>query len=271
MDTDESKRVRVLIVDDEEPARQLLRELLAPEPLFEVVGEAIDGDDCIRKTNSLHPDLLFLDVQMPRGNGFDVLKALQRSKMPFIVFVTAYNQFAVKAFEYHALDYLLKPFKKARFSECLAHIRDQLLETSRPAQPPRLKRLLEYYRKQNPSNAGFDNAGKRYLQRVFVKGQRGSESIETTWIDYIEAADQYSKIHARTKVYLMSKLLSWFERELDPGQFVRIHRKHIVNLSKVASFSIGPGEQRTVTLLDGTILSIGRRRLADLRSRLDNR
>lgn len=270
MKTQLSRNIRVLIVDDELPARQLLRKLLDSEPLFEIVGEAVDGDDCLEKTKALHPDLLFLDVQMPQRNGFEVLAALQRTKMPIVVFVTAYDKFAVKAFEYHALDYLLKPLKKTRFRECLARVQNQLLEISRKDQRPRLKRLLEYYQKQNPSKDGFDNAKGYYLQRVFVEGQGGSESIETDEIDYIEAADQYSKIHASGKVYLMSKPLSWFERELDPRQYVRIHRKHIVNLSKAKSFTISCIGSNAVTLRDGTNLSVSRRRLAKLRKQLDN-
>jgi two-component system LytT family response regulator len=263
--------IKVLIVDDEEPARDLLERLLQNESAFEIVGEASNGIECVEKVRQLKPDLLFLDIQMPELNGLEVLEELTESELPYVVFVTAYDEYALSAFEYHALDYLLKPFKRSRFSSCLEHVKKRLADKTAVQQQPRLKYLLQYY--QGKKSAGeMSNTDKNtnvYLQRVFVDTTAGKTSLETSYIEFIEAAGEYSRIHARGKSHLISKSLSWFEKELDPSKFQRIHRAHIVNLSFIASFSIDTKTGHSVLLNSGKKLQISRRRVARIKKLLE--
>lgn len=264
--------IKVLIVDDELPARELLQSLLKGEEDFEIVGQATDGKDCLKKVRKLQPDLLFLDIQMPGLNGIEVLEKLDASEIPYVVFVTAYDKYALNAFEHHALDYLLKPFKKSRFNDCLAHVKNQLAQNNNRSYQPRLKELLQYYRrrKKKQNNEADDmEIGRVYMQRVFVDGDRGQITLETSDITHIIAASQYSQIYAKGHKYLVSKPLSWYERELDPVIFSRIHRSHIVNLNQVKSFAKRQGQGYVVVLTDGTSLEISRRKVAALKRLLE--
>lgn len=264
--------IKVLIVDDELPARELLKTLLGSESCFEVIGEAADGKECITKVRTLHPDLLFLDIQMPGLNGFEVLEKLDGPEIPYVVFVTAYDKYALDAFEYHALDYLLKPFKMSRFKDCLAHVKIQLAQNQPKLYQPRLKELLQYYRgrkNKNSNEAENVRIGRVYMQRVFVESDRGQITLEANDITHIEAASQYAQIHANGRTFLVSKPLSWYERELDPAIFVRIHRRHIVNLAQIKSFTKQQGKGYAVVLNDDTILEISRRRVATLKRLLE--
>jgi two-component system LytT family response regulator len=262
--------IKVLIVDDEEPARKLLRRLLQNENTFKIVGEASNGNECLKKIRQLKPDLLFLDIQMPELNGMEVLKELEEPNVPYIVFVTAYDEYALSAFEYHALDYLLKPFKKSRFDSCLEHVKERLTHKSLVNRQPRLKYLLQYYQGKSPTSKSdsTDRESRVYLKRVFVDSAAGQTSLETAYIEFIEAAGEYSRIHARGKTHLISKSLSWFELELDPSKFQRIHRSHLVNLSFISSFSIDSKEGHTVLLNSGRTLKISRRRVATIKKLL---
>lgn len=263
-----SRTIRALIADDERPARELLRKLLAAYSDFEIVGEVEDGKECLEAIREQKPDVLFLDIQMPRTTGMEVLAALSEEEMPIVVFVTAYNQFAVTAFDVHALDYLLKPFKSSRFEESVKRIRQQFADSETPSAAPQLKQLVQYYKVQPLSP---DAEPGNFLQRVFVQRNGRSITVETADILYFEAVNQYTRIHGSDGQHILSYSLSRFEDELNPKQFVRIHRKYLVNLACVESFETDRDGAHRVVLPDETRLPISRRRVATLKEALRGR
>ncbi|HLW76601.1 MAG TPA: LytTR family DNA-binding domain-containing protein [Bryobacteraceae bacterium] len=223
--------MRVLIVDDEPLARERIRALLAEEPDIEIVGECEDGRSAVERIRKLAPDLVFLDVQMPEMDGFEVLKQLKQ--VPTVIFVTAYDEFAVKAFEVHALDYLLKPFDRERFKKALGR-------AWRGDMAARLSGLIEE----------LHGRGK-YLDRLVVKTGGRVLFIATEEIDYIEASGNYVRLHTGAESYLYRETISHLESELDPGKFVRIHRSTMVNLSRVKELHPLFRGDFTVRLRDG--------------------
>ena len=210
-----SGRLRALVVDDEPLARSLLRVLLARDPEVEVAGEC-SGAEAVEAVERTRPDLLFLDVQMPEVDGFDVLAALGRERAPAVVFVTAYDRYAVRAFEVHAVDYLLKPIDEARFAEALARAKDR---ARRRVTDPRLGPLLA------------DHA--RHARRFLVRGRERTVVVDAADVDWIEAADYYATLHAGGKAHLIRETLTDLAERLDPERFVRVHRSAIVNLDRV--------------------------------------
>lgn len=213
--------MRVLIVDDEHLARAVLREYLAPHPDVEIVGECANGFEAVKAIAEHTPDLVFLDIQMPKLDGFEVVE-LAGSK-PHYIFATAYDQFALRAFEVHALDYLLKPFSRERLAEALAQARLRRPASSQDqAQPPAIEALLK-------------EAAARHqpLERVLIRDGARVHVVASGSIDYIEAQDDYVQISAEGKRYLKHQRLSELEAQLDAAVFVRIHRSYIVNVGAV--------------------------------------
>jgi two-component system LytT family response regulator len=206
--------MRVLIVDDEHLARALVREHLAAHAGVEIVGECANGFEAVKAIAELAPDLVFLDIQMPKLDGFDVA-ALAGDTTRYL-FVTAFDQFALRAFEVHAVDYLLKPFSRARFDQALAHART--VAGSAAAVAPL---LADAARRQLP------------LERVLIRDGARVHVVTAATIDYIEAQDDYVQLHAGGKTYLKHQSLSELETQLDPAIFVRIHRSWLVNLARV--------------------------------------
>lgn len=234
--------MRVLIVDDEPLACERIRTLLADEASVEIAGECHDGKSAVEAIRKLAPDVVFLDVQMPEMNGFEVLKQLDR--MPTIIFVTAYDEFAVKAFEVHALDYLLKPFDRERFQRALARARRGDLDAQLNE---RLRGLIE----QLPGR-------KQYLDRFVIKSGGRVVFLAADEIDSIEAAGNYVRLRAGGENHLYRQTISRLDEALDPAKFARIHRSTIVNLSRVKElYPLFRGDF-TVVLRDGRELVLAK-------------
>ena len=234
-------KVRTLVVDDEALARSNLTVLLRRDPDIEIIGECSSGADALAEIRSTHPDLLFLDVQMPECDGFDVLELLGRDLPPAIIFVTAYDQYALRAFETGALDYLLKPFDNSRFHRALARAKERLARGVAPYQPP---------------------------ERVVVKSAGQIVFVKVSDIDWIEAADYYACLHVGAKTHLLRRTMAELEQEFDPRMFCRIHRSAIVNLDRVHSLKLNEDGDHEVVLENGTTLRLSRTYRKALQSRL---
>ncbi|HEX8567881.1 MAG TPA: LytTR family DNA-binding domain-containing protein [Pyrinomonadaceae bacterium] len=239
--------MKVLIVDDEPLARERVRRHLRDEPGVEIVGEAGNGREAVAAIEEKTPDLVFLDVQMPEMNGFDVLKALEENKIPAIVFTTAYDKYAIQAFEFHALDYLLKPFSRERFRRSVRHAREQL-ENSRQSGniDERLVSLLENLK------------AKKYLERIVVKNSGRVFFIKTDEIDWIEAAGNYLKLHVGRDAHLIRETMQSIEAKLDPEKFFRIHRSTLVQIDRIKELHPLFGGDYAVILRNGTELNLSR-------------
>ena len=240
-------KIRSLIVDDEPLARARIIELLAREPDIEIAGECANGMEAVAAIAADRPDLVFLDVQMPELNGFGVLDRLGTGPMPVIVFVTAHDSYALKAFEVHALDYLLKPFDRDRFQRTLGRARETIRSRSDGQFDRRLSELLNQV-----------GEGKRYLSRMIVKGDGASVLVQARDIDYFESAGNYIRICIGRDRYLLRETMNALETALDPEQFVRIHRSFIVNLDRVRGFEPYFHGDYVVRLHDGRSLTLSR-------------
>jgi two-component system LytT family response regulator len=249
--------MRVVIVDDEPLARRGIRQLLASHEDIEVAGEARNGREAVRMLNALAPDLVFLDVQMPECDAFAVLRQLAVEPLPAVIFVTAYDTFAVRAFESHALDYLVKPVHEARFQDALARARERLRSKEAVELSRRLSLLLA-----NGGMGGDANAARPpEPSRRLVIGTGGSDLIlEVAEIDWIEADDYYAAVHARGRRHLVRESLASLEGRLDRAQFVRVHRSAIVNLAQVREIPAQAAGDSIVLLRSGTQLPLSRRR-----------
>jgi two-component system LytT family response regulator len=239
--------IRVLIVDDEPLARERLQMMLKPESDLEVVGEAINGDAAVAAIRKLSPDLVFLDIQMPVIDGFSVITELGAEHMPLTIFVTAYDRYALRAFEVHALDYLLKPFDRERFQQALARARAQLQGKETAALNQRLAALLEQL-----------HGEKQPLERVVVKESGRIFFLKAEEIDWVEAAENYVNIHAGKASHLLRETMSRLETRLDPSRFVRIHRSTIINIERLQELQPLFHGDYTVILNDGTKLTLSR-------------
>lgn len=239
--------IRAVIVDDEPLARRRIRSLLVEAEDVEVIAECANGKEAIQAIEESPPDLLFLDIQMPELDGFDVLQAIGVGHVPVVIFVTAYDQFALRAFEAHALDYLLKPFDDERFEAALQRARERIRQQQGGDLDRRLRALLEEVR-----------GDRGYLQRLVVPTGHRSVFIRTEEIDWIEAERNYIRLHVGGRAYLLRENLSRIESALDPTTFCRIHRSTIVNIDRIQAVeSLFRGEY-LVVLHDGTKLTSGR-------------
>lgn len=256
--------MRVVIADDEPLARERIEQLLAGRPGIQIAAVAGDGRAAVEAVRAHRPDLLFLDVQMPELDGFGVLAELGADVPPAVIFCTAYDQFALRAFEVHALDYLLKPFDEERFTQALERARRQLV---RPAGGPddhplaaRLAALLEAARPDAAARA----------DRLAVKSEGRVVLVKLADIDWVEAADNYVNLHAGRESHLMRETMNRLEQRLDPARFVRISRSTIVNLDRIRELQPMFHGDYTVVLRDGTRLALSRNyreRLAHLLGR----
>jgi len=239
------KKIRVIIVDDEALGRKRIRKLLEPHAWIEVAVECRDGREAAEVINQLKPDLVFLDVQMPEMNGFEVLARLERC--PVVIFVTAHDQFALKAFEAHAIDYLLKPFDDDRFEEALARGRTFLEGSEAGAMHERLAGLLNAV-----------SGPQKYISRLAVKTSGRVVFLKVDEIDWIESVGNYVNVHVRKETYLLRGRMQEFEKQLDPEKFLRIHRSTIVNLDRVTEFQPLFKGDGVIVLKDGQRLSASR-------------
>jgi two-component system, LytTR family, response regulator len=243
--------IRAMIADDEPLARRGVRQLLAPHADVIVVAEARNGRETVRILREVKPDLLFLDVQMPDLDGFDVLREIGAKHMPAVIFVTAYDEFAVRAFEAQALDYLVKPLEITRFAQALERMRDHLRSTNAVDLSRKLAALLSTHKQE------------RAKQRIVVSTARGDLLIDADEIDWIEADDYYAAIHARQGRYLIRESLASLEQRLDSGCFVRVHRSAIVKIERIRELRNESGE--TLLLLsNGASVPVSRRRRAQV-------
>lgn len=229
--------IRVMIVDDEAPARAMLAEYLADYPQFTVVAECANGYEAVKAYAERQPELLFLDIQMPKLDGFEVLELLEPK--PNVVFVTAYDAYALRAFEVHAIDYLLKPYSAARFAEVVAHAEQMV-------------------RRGEPQAVAALTASRGPLQRLAFRDGGTIEVVPVQRIDYIEAQDDYVHVYAKGRKYVKQQTLTELEQQLDPARFVRIHRSYVVNLESLQKVEPYAKDSRVVVLRDGTRIPVSR-------------
>jgi two-component system, LytTR family, response regulator len=238
-------KVRTVIVDDEPLARSNLLVLLGSDPEIEVVAQCGSGVEAVEAIRRLQPDLLFLDVQMPECDGFDVLEMLGKDLPRATIFVTAYDQYALRAFEAGALDYLLKPFDNARFELALNRAKQRIrtVENRQPLHPPR-------------------------LDRIVVKSAGEVCFLKTSDIEWIEAADYYACLHVGAKTHLLRRSMAELEQDLDPNMFCRVHRSSIVNLERVQGLKLAEDGEYEIILENGTRVRLSRRYRKHLETRL---
>ena len=253
MNVPAKKRWRALIVDDEELARHIIRELLQPHSEIEIVAECGNGFEAVKTFAEHKPDLIFLDVQMPKLTGFDVLELIGTE--PLVIFVTAYDQYAMRAFDVHAVDYLLKPIGRERFEAALARAKERLGEKMPAAQ----------------ELAAAARQPLQFLERVVVKDGTRVTLIPIAKLDYVEAQDDYVALASQGKKHLKQQTIASIEACLDPNCFVRIHRSYIVNLERVVRIEPYGKDSRLAILGDGARLPVSRNGYARLQALLDAR
>ena len=243
------RTLKAVIVDDEELARRYLKELLRAHPDIQVAAECANGFEAVKAIAETSPHLLFLDIQMPKLDGFEVLELIDPG--PVVIFVTAYDQYAMRAFDAHAVDYLLKPFRADRFETALARARLHLAEAQPapvPARPPEPK-----------------------PERIVVKDGARIHIIPIAKLDYAEAQDDYVALHSEGKTWLKQQPIARLEEMLDPARYVRIHRSYIVNLERIARLEPYAKDSRVAILADGARLPVSRSGYARLMDAMENR
>jgi two-component system LytT family response regulator len=236
-----ARKIRTIVVDDEPLARSNISILLRAEPQIEIVAECGSGAEALEKIRSAMPDLVFLDVQMPECDGFDVLELLGKDLPPAIVFVTAYDQYALRAFEAGALDYLLKPFDNSRFGRALERAKEKIFRA---------------------------HGNPKKLERLAIKGIGQVAFVKVSEIDWIEAADYYACLHVGAKTHLLRRSMAELEVELDSAIFCRVHRSTIVNLERVRGLKLSEDGEYDVLLESGARLRLSRRYRKQLQLRL---
>lgn len=239
--------IRTLIVDDEPLARDRVRRFLRDQKEIDIIGECGNGIDAVKTIKSEKPDLVFLDIQMPEKTGFEVIKSLGQATLPTVIFVTAYDHYALQAFEVHALDYLLKPFNKDRFHLAVGRAREHIESRRRGNLDERLVSLIE--------SIGTE---KKYLERLVVKSVGRVFFLKTEEIDYIEAAGNYLKLHVGRESHMIRETMNGIEVKLDPAQFMRIHRSTVVNVDRIKELHPMFSGDYSVILRDGTELALSR-------------
>lgn len=242
-----SSCIRTLIVDDESLARERLRDMLASDAQIEIIAECGNGQEAIDAIQLHSPDLVFLDVEMPGIDGFGVLEALPSDRIPTIIFVTAYDQYAVRAFEVYALDYLLKPFDQERFDKALARAKAQISSEKSEAVSQRILSALEEI-KTRPV----------HLERLVIKMNGHVFFIKAEEIDWLEAEGNYVRLHAGKESYLLRDTISALESQLDPKRFIRVHRSAIVNIDRITELQPWFHGEYRIILREGVQLTLSR-------------
>jgi two-component system LytT family response regulator len=248
-----NQKIRAILVDDEELARKMLLEFLASHPEIEVVAECANGFEAVKAVTELKPDLVFLDIQMPKLNGFEVLELIGTDRA--VVFVTAYDEYALRAFEIHAVDYLLKPFAAERFETALQRVKQRL--GGNLPEPAKL--------------AASARPPEQRLERIVVRDGTRVYVIPLAKLDYAEAQDDYVALSTEGKKHLKQQTISSLENDLDPARFLRIHRSYIVNLEKVTKIEPYSKDNHVVVLTNGSQLPVSRSGYARLRAFLDQK
>jgi two-component system LytT family response regulator len=253
-----NRPITVLVADDEPLARRRLLRLLRAEPGIEIVAECKGGRSAVEQILARTPDLVFLDIQMPDLDGFGVIAEVGAERMPAVVFVTAYDQYALRAFEVHAFDYLLKPFEGERFHAALARVRAFLSATRRGGYPgeEQLRRLLaEVLGRETEPPA---KPASPFFERVAVKSDGGTRILQIAEVDWFETDGNYVRVHVGKNTYLIRSTANRLQEELDPARFARIHRRYLVNVDRVVGLEPWFGGDAVVLLRDGTKLRLSR-------------
>jgi two-component system LytT family response regulator len=244
--------IKTIIVEDEKLARDLIKDYLQNHEDFELIGEYEDGFSGLKAINEMKPDLIFLDIQMPKLTGFEMIEVLEHH--PAIIFTTAYDQYALKAFEHNALDYLLKPYSKDRFDEAIGKARERVQSGDKES----IARLVEHRDEQEDE-----------IHRVVVKSRSRINVIPVDDIIYLEAQDDYVMIYTLQSKHLKQKTMKFFEAHLPVEDFVRIHRSYIVKLSEIAQMQLYEKESYIVILKNGVKLPVSKSGLPKLKKKLD--
>ena len=255
MNAEAQRKIRAVIVDDEELARQVLHEFLAKHPEIELIAECANGFEAVKTVAEQKPDLVFLDIQMPKLDGFEVLELI--GKDATVIFVTAHDNYAIRAFEVHAVDYLLKPVAAARFDAALERAKERLSGKSQPAQV------------SASELAASARPPAQYLDRIPVRDGSRVSIIPVGKLDYAEAQDDYVALASEGKKHLKQQTIASLEAALDPARFLRIHRSYIVNLERVARVEPYAKDSHVAILSNGTQLPVSRAGYARLREFLD--
>jgi len=255
--------IRTLIIDDEPHAREGIRLRLARYPEIQIVGECASGGEAVTVINTLQPELLFLDIQMPEMNGFEVLQRVHVTPQPIVIFVTAFDAFAIKAFDCHALDYLLKPIREDRFSEAMQVVLSESHRRNLELYVTKLQSAVTDYfalveKDTEASHRTADAGPHQYLTRLMIKGKDQIAVVAVDTIDWIESAGDYVYVHAQAQKHLVRETLGSLEERLDPGTFVRIHRSVIVNIVQITVLRPNEHGDYDVILKSGVKLKLSR-------------
>lgn len=245
--------IRALVIDDEPLARDMIREMLEGDSEVEIIGECANGREAVEAIRALSPDLIFLDIQMPELGGFEVLESLKNENVPYIIFATAYDQYAVRAFEVHALDYLLKPFDRERFDVAWKRAKDLIGDNRLNRRDQHILDLLEELK-----------AGPRYLERLVIKTEGRVFFLDIDEIHCIESEGNYVRVYNGKKTYLLRETISGLEAQLDPKKFLRIHRSSIVRIDKIKELQPWFHGEYHVVLENGKQLTLSRNYRANL-------
>lgn len=240
-------KIRTLIVDDMPLARERIGMLLGADPEIEIVGGCADGDEAVAAVENLKPDLVFLDVQMPGLDGFGVVEKIGVEKMPTVIFVTAFDEFAIKAFEVSALDYLLKPFEEEQLTRAVNRAKREIQKSRASDLNNHLRQLLEAVKPE-----------AKYLKRLVVKSAAQTILVQTEDIDWIGASGNYLELHVGKEIHLVRERISRMEQKLDPEKFVRVHRSTIVNLDRIKTLHHIFNGDHVIILRDDTELNMSR-------------
>jgi two-component system LytT family response regulator len=260
-------KIRALIVDDEALARQMIRSLISADREIEVVGECGDGREAIAAIKKFQPDLMFLDIQMPGLSGFHVLEKVDPQQMPYVIFITAYSQYAVKAFEFHALDYLLKPFDKERFFESVNRAKKIIRQQGLSGLTEEIIRMIKAVPGAPLPGAPENSQEEPFLQQITIREGERIFALDVEDIVWMEAANQYTRIHTLSASHLVSCTLKAVQSKLDPRKFFRIHRSTIIHVKFIHEVRTAKNGVYSVLLTTGKCLKLSRSRrgvLADL-------
>jgi len=255
----DATRIRALVIDDEPLARDMIREMLESDPDVEIIAECANGREAVAAIKSLSPDLIFLDIQMPELGGFEVLESLDSGSAPYVIFATAYDQYAVRAFEVHAFDYLLKPFDQERFDVAWQRARKQIELDRTGKRDQHILELLEELK-----------AGPRYLERLVIKTGGRVFFLNVEDVHCIEAEGNYVRVYDSGKHYLLRETISGLEEQLDPKQFLRIHRSAIVKIDKIKELQPWFHGEYRIILTNGKQLTLSRNYRANLQEAVGN-
>jgi len=259
--------IKAVIVDDEPLGREAIRLRLADEPDVAIAGEAANGTDAVELIKKARPDVVFMDVKMPGLDGFEVIETVSAVHLPIVVFVTAHDVFAVKAFEQHALDYLLKPFTASRFATALDRARFEVARAGDPETHQRLIAFLDEQKRQRESTKTTRHrAGEPYLARFAVHRNHRIVLIGVDDLDWIESCANYARLHVQGASHLVRMTMSELERRLDPSRFARIHRSAIVRIACIDQIVPALHGDFNLTLRDGTALKLSRNYRSNLQA-----